>query len=1044
MSGSISSGIGLVSGLPTQAIIDQLIAIQARPLLLLQGRIQGIQAQRTAFADLAARLLGLKSTIARLDEPSFFRASKATSSNNGVITAVAGENAARGTFQFQVRSLVTNHQLIGRGFANADSQPVGVGTMSLEIGHGRLDPPTSLKLLNGGEGVRRGKIEITDSSGDKAIVDLSTALSVRDVLDGINSRTDIQVNARIEAGHLVIEDLAGGDQASLTISEVGGGHTATDLGIAQQDDDEDGSIVGDNILYLSDTMRFDVLNDRNGVSVGKGNRDIDITIGSRTFTIGLRGLLTPDTQREVLNNGNGVREGTFRITNRAGETVDIVIDQSFQSIADVLTRINDGGIDVTASLGAVRGQLILTDTSTPADGQELGNLKIEDITGKAAADLGILADTEDSSVTGNEIHRVTTIGDVLRAINFSVDGDGDLNDVIEARVGPSGRGIELLRLSGTEEFTVGVGANSIESSAAEQLGLVGESVDGQFVTRDVLAGLDSVLLSTLRGGSGISLGVVKLQAADGQSQAEIDLTGVATVQELIDRINSKVDQSKIRARINDVGNGIIFEDESGGTVANTKLKDLTGGTIRDLFGLEGAIGAIVQSNQGFLDSRNTQLQYVSLATSLTELNGGRGVSEGSFQIVASNGQSATVNINENQKTVAEVIARINTVGIEGISARLNANGDGIEILDTTGGAGELTIQDVEGDTTAADLNIVGTGVAFDDGDSEAGLRIDGSFEYTIEIDADDTLEDVREKINALGIGVGATIINDGGTDSAYHLIISSEVSGTRGSLVLDTGGTDLSFDTLVQAQDAVVFFGGAGAENPIILTSSTNVLTDALDDVTINLVGTSDEPVELSISQDADRIVADLNTFVSSYNAVLDRIDNVTRFNSETFARGILFGDSTVNLIQNRLRVVVTADNPSAKANLDRLTLIGISVGAGGRLSFDDTKFREVMADDREAVERLFTTEEDGIGHRLDKVLDDLTRGFDGVLATKDDALEKREKLFEDRIESLLVLLDQKRARLERQFQGLESSLASLQGAQAALNSIVGLLGTAF
>ncbi|MEE9294035.1 MAG: flagellar cap protein FliD N-terminal domain-containing protein, partial [Phycisphaerae bacterium] len=194
MSG-ISSGVGLLSGLPIASIIDQLIAVQSRPLFLLQDRIDKVQAERTALAGLGARLLGLKSAVARFGKPELFRVSRATSNDEDVLTATAGEGAARGTFRFQVKSLVANHQLIGRGFVDTDRQPVGAGTLSFEIGHGRLDNATTLDVLNGGDGVRRGTIEITDSAGEKAAIDLSTALTVEDVLVEINSRTDIAVSA---------------------------------------------------------------------------------------------------------------------------------------------------------------------------------------------------------------------------------------------------------------------------------------------------------------------------------------------------------------------------------------------------------------------------------------------------------------------------------------------------------------------------------------------------------------------------------------------------------------------------------------------------------------------------------------------------------------------------------------------------------------------------------------------------------------------------------------------------------------------------------
>ena len=98
MSG-ITSGIGLASGIDTASLIDQLMALEARPLENLQQRIDSIETQRTAFLELSARLLALQNSILQFDERSFFRRFDAKSSNDSILTAVAGESAAPGDYR---------------------------------------------------------------------------------------------------------------------------------------------------------------------------------------------------------------------------------------------------------------------------------------------------------------------------------------------------------------------------------------------------------------------------------------------------------------------------------------------------------------------------------------------------------------------------------------------------------------------------------------------------------------------------------------------------------------------------------------------------------------------------------------------------------------------------------------------------------------------------------------------------------------------------------------------------------------------------------
>ncbi|MDO8632893.1 MAG: flagellar cap protein FliD N-terminal domain-containing protein, partial [Phycisphaerales bacterium] len=119
MSG-ISSGVGLISGINTSQLIDQLMAIESRPVTALQRRSQKLDTQRTTFLALSAQVLAVQNAIANFGKLSFFRRFNAASSNESILSAVAGEDAAAGSTTFRVHSLVSNHVVASRGFADAD------------------------------------------------------------------------------------------------------------------------------------------------------------------------------------------------------------------------------------------------------------------------------------------------------------------------------------------------------------------------------------------------------------------------------------------------------------------------------------------------------------------------------------------------------------------------------------------------------------------------------------------------------------------------------------------------------------------------------------------------------------------------------------------------------------------------------------------------------------------------------------------------------------------------------------------------------------
>ena len=1033
----ISSGVGLISGLPTANIIDALIQAQSRPRDLLQERVSGISEQRTALADLSARLLALQSTISKLGDVSAFNRFAANSSNENILTATAGPGAVPGILNLTVRSLVANHQLISGGFADADVTPVGAGQITIEVGNGGLNQATRLGDLNGGAGVRQGTFEIEDRAGNTARIDVSAAVDVQEVLDAINSNTAIQVRARVSGNGIVLEDLNTNATGTLAARDVSGGFVAADLGIAQvASSTTPDRIVGSGVIFLTDGTPLGLLNDSNGVRVAAGGDDFTITSadGSVSFGVSLKGTITDTTRLEVLNNGNGVRLGEVRITNRAGASA--VVDLSgAQTAGDVRSAISNAvdssgaSLDVSVSFvstGGV-GSLIVTDASAPPPADDADEndpatprLVIEDVTGFAARDLGIARNTITDSFVGNGVHRITTVGDVVRAINFA-DGNFDgFGSTVTASLTANGLQIVDPTLGAPNDTVIAAVGTS---RAAADLGIEGTFQD-QLQTRHLLAGLNTVLLSSLNGGGGVQLGTVDFTSGAGVTTT-IDFAGAQSVQDVLDRINATTATSGISAGINGPGHGIAITDVSGGA-GQLIVQDASGSTAADL-GISG-------SATGRLDGANAQRRYIAENTLLGDLNGGRGVRPGEIEIRNTDGQVFTITVGPNQTDVGNVIDLINAGGQAlGVTAAVNANGDGILITDTNSGSQRLRVRDINGGLAATDLRIAA------EADTGAG-SIDGSFEIRVDVHAGDTLADVARKISDASPDVAASVINDGASSSSFRLSVNSEVTGKRGELVFDATSVGLSMRTLVHAQDAVVQIGGDSV-SPIVVSSSTNTLSNVAPGVDINLVNSSNEPVTLSVTPDVNTLVEDLNRFVSDYNAVIDRIDELTSFDSETEQRGLLLGDSTVSVVESRLARSVIGRFDGASPDASTLAAVGITFGGGGRLSFDEEAFRAKFADDPEAVAQLFTADATGVGAVLKNALDSLTNDTTGLLSRRDDVLGEQVDDLNSRIDSLSTLLDRRREQLTRQFANLETVLAGLQDQQNALVQLASLAG---
>lgn len=97
MSGPVSF-TGLSSGIDTQAIVEQLMAIERRPLNILELRQAETQLRLEYYQDLHSRLSALDSSVNTLNLTSTVSAKAATSSNSNVLGATAGSAASVGNF----------------------------------------------------------------------------------------------------------------------------------------------------------------------------------------------------------------------------------------------------------------------------------------------------------------------------------------------------------------------------------------------------------------------------------------------------------------------------------------------------------------------------------------------------------------------------------------------------------------------------------------------------------------------------------------------------------------------------------------------------------------------------------------------------------------------------------------------------------------------------------------------------------------------------------------------------------------------------------
>src|SRR4051812_40348158 len=131
MSG-ISSSTGLISGINSSQIIDQLLAIEARPQQLIQRQVLALQQQQAAFLDLNSKIGALKSAAQKLRLDKIFDSTTVSSSNSDVLSGRTKAGTPAGNYSFLVDRVVNTHQLLSQGVVDRNVSGLGLSSITLE------------------------------------------------------------------------------------------------------------------------------------------------------------------------------------------------------------------------------------------------------------------------------------------------------------------------------------------------------------------------------------------------------------------------------------------------------------------------------------------------------------------------------------------------------------------------------------------------------------------------------------------------------------------------------------------------------------------------------------------------------------------------------------------------------------------------------------------------------------------------------------------------------------------------------------------------
>jgi flagellar hook-associated protein 2 len=381
---------GLATGLDTNSIISQLVALERQPLDLLQQQVTDTQATQTSVGTVGTKLAAIQSAADALTSVSGVLVRKATSSDETVATAAAGQGAAPGSVTLAVSQLAR---------ASTASATTGVNATTATI----ADTSGTFKFQVGGGAVQTVNVSATTTLQD--LVDSINGLGAGVTASAVNLGTSSSPDYRLQ----LVSDHTGAASSIAVVRD----DTRLAVQTTQSGQDAHFTVAGFSGTFARDTNSFsDVLT---GVTISlKAQGTATVTVDTDTDAVvnQVKTLVTAFNDLETFVDG----ESTVQ-ENQDKSAVTVGSLATDTTIRRVLSRLHD----------------IFSEPLAGATTQYV-NL----------SSLG-LATQKDGTIALDETKLRAALGDDPTAVAQVLAGNGtaagianDLSSYIEQETGPSG------------------------------------------------------------------------------------------------------------------------------------------------------------------------------------------------------------------------------------------------------------------------------------------------------------------------------------------------------------------------------------------------------------------------------------------------------------------------------------------------------------------------------------------------------------------------------------------------------------------------------
>lgn len=328
----------------------------------------------------------------------------------------------------------------------------------------------------------------------------------------------------------------------------------------------------------------------------------------------------------------------------------------------------------------------------------------------------------------------------------------------------------------------------------------------------------------------------------------------------------------------------------------------------------------------------------------------------------------------------------------------------------------------------------------------------GSQSVNVTIGAtNNTLAGIRDAINGVSgnPGVSATIVH--ATDGD-HLVLTATQTGVANAVSISTSGGDGGLAPLTwnagtgsgtltlqsAATDAQVKVDGFTS------TSSTNVVTGAIDGITLNLAGVtpSGQTDTLTVGNDVNSMQTVVQGFVTAYNSYVQGAAQLASYDASSQTAGPMLGDATLANIRSQLSMTLSNTGGSNTTGPRTLADIGITLQSDGTLQLNTGTLNSLLGSNPAQVAALFGGTS-GYGTQLNSLLTSYLQPG-GLIAGRNQSLNAQSQQLAQQQTQLNLRQQAIQARYLAQFTALDVTMAQMNQTSSFLTSQLSMLSSMY